>query len=290
MHSYLRAIGFSKFRNNSDVKVLLDTIINNATSTIEALSDGTVYKEYICEVGNNIGITVGGVKDEQGNFLLDYYYPFVIGTECSCNEEVYINKRVDSDTFTGMCDDYRIGVSLIFFLRNSIEYMGLRNKMEKTDITSVYLSAFSNSGKILLPTDKTEKKKLPNGKKNRSQLIADAKNGDTEALENLTIDEIDLYAKLSNRVKREDIFSIVDTSFIPFGSESDIYSITGNIIFEQRIVNNYTKEALYIITVNCNELVFDVCINEADLLGEPMKGRRFRGSVWMQGMVDFNTK
>ena len=41
------------------------------------------------------------------------------------------------------------------------------------------------------------------------------------------------------------------------------------------------------LTIECNGLVFDVCMNEKDLMGEPLPGRRFRGNIWMQGMVDF---
>jgi len=32
-------------------------------------------------------------------------------------------------------------------------------------------------------------------------------------------------------------------------------------------------------------LNFQVCINEADLVGIPTPGRRFKGTVWMQGLA-----
>ena len=34
-----------------------------------------------------------------------------------------------------------------------------------------------------------------------------------------------------------------------------------------------------ILTVLCNGMQFDVCINRADLGGEPEAGRRFKGGV-----------
>ena len=37
--------------------------------------------------------------------------------------------------------------------------------------------------------------------------------------------------------------------------------------------------------VECNDLIFEICINEKDLEGEPAIGRRFKGTVWMQGSV-----
>jgi hypothetical protein len=29
-------------------------------------------------------------------------------------------------------------------------------------------------------------------------------------------------------------------------------------------------------------------MNKKDLLGEPAVGRRFKGNIWLQGMIDFN--
>ncbi|MBQ1207510.1 MAG: DUF3881 family protein, partial [Lachnospiraceae bacterium] len=42
---------------------------------------------------------------------------------------------------------------------------------------------------------------------------------------------------------------------------------------------------VYSLTVSCNGLNFQVCINEADLVGIPAPGRRFKGTVWMQGLA-----
>ena len=48
-----------------------------------------------------------------------------------------------------------------------------------------------------------------------------------------------------------------------------------------------TKEEIYRLRVECNDMVFTVAINKADLLGEPAPGRRFKGQIWMQGIADF---
>ena len=42
------------------------------------------------------------------------------------------------------------------------------------------------------------------------------------------------------------------------------------------------------MTINSNELCFDLCINKKDLLGEPKVGRRFKGIVWLQGRIQFS--
>ena len=48
-----------------------------------------------------------------------------------------------------------------------------------------------------------------------------------------------------------------------------------------------TGEEIYMMALSCNDLVFDVCINKKDLYGEPLAGRRFRGTIWMQGIINF---
>lgn len=102
-------------------------------------------------------------------------------------------------------------------------------------------------------------------------------------LKALTLEDMDTYALLSQRVMKEDIFSIVKSTFMPFGIESDQYTVLGEIIDCVTMENKLTHEKLYGMKLLCNNIQFDVCINEKDLLGEPAIGRRFRGNVWMQG-------
>ena len=84
-----------------------------------------------------------------------------------------------------------------------------------------------------------------------------------------------------------DILSIVETSFMPYGIESDQYQVIGEILDYTMQPNKETLEELVILTLNCNDMVFDVCINQKDLLGEPAVGRRFKGTIWLQGRLNF---
>ena len=61
----------------------------------------------------------------------------------------------------------------------------------------------------------------------------------------------------------------------------------GEITACEVIRNKMTGEEIHRMTINCNELVFDICINKEDLLGEPEVGRRFKGTLWMQGFINF---
>ena len=289
MHSFLKAIGFSQLKSRKEVEALIQMVINQASERhMIRLGNSSSVAELSMEFGEGVGITVRGEYDEDEVFHMEHYFPFFSGRNVSTREQVYISKRVDTDAYTGMCDDYRLGVSLIFYLQNSIDYFNFKQKKGQL-VHSVTLSALALDGKILLPVEKNERQNnISNADIHyRSQLIAEAKKGNQEAIDSLTVDDIDLYAMVSKRIKYEDVYSIVDTSFIPYGSESDNYTVLGTILEHNLIKNTRTGEDVCILQLDCNHLVFEVCINKNDLLGEPLPGRRFRGTVWMQGNVDF---
>ncbi len=54
--------------------------------------------------------------------------------------------------------------------------------------------------------------------------------------------------------------------------------------------NILTGEELCQMTIECNDIQFDVCINKADLLGEPEVGRRFKGIDLAAGTAAFLSK
>ena len=292
MHSYLRAIGFSDLNSRTDLNQLLDLIKEEATG-IKSVQTGknTELTEISRIFGEGFGITLRGEYDRNGVFHMEHYFPYLAGQIVSTSEEVGINKRVDTEAYTGMCDDYRLGVSLIFYLQNVVEYLEKKNQnMPMNTNFPISLAALSLEGRTLLPIEKDEVqvRNITAESKYRNNLIAEAKKGNQDAIDSLTIDDIDTYAMVSRRAKKEDIYSIVDTSFIPFGSESDNYSIIATIQECNQIVNNYTKEELYDLLLSCNDISFRLCINKKDMLGEPAVGRRFKGNIWMQGNIAFS--
>ncbi len=289
MHSYLRAIGFSNINNRMELNQLLEIITENSTKkrTVELSNKGSL-TEITMEFGEGMGITLRGEIDESGKFHMEHYFPSLYGQYISTREEVGINKRVDSEAYTGMCDDFRLGVSLIFYLQNVIEFLEKKNQnMPMTTPFPITLAALSLEGRVLLPIemDEVQVRNISAETKHRNQLIAEAKKGNQDAIDSLTIDDIDTYAMISRRAKKEDIYSIVDTSFIPFGSESDNYSIIATITECNIIENTMTKEELYDMQLVCNDITFRLCINKEDLVGEPSVGRRFKGNIWMQGSI-----
>ncbi len=289
MHSFLKSIGFGNIKSRTDEEKLINLVIENATERqVFRFSEKRAFIEMFLEVCEDTGVIVRGEQDDRGNFHVSHYVPVHRGQVITSEEAVFVNKRVDTDAYTGMCDDYRLGVSLIFYIQNVVDL--LQHPILKKDRRkySMYLSALASEGKILLPVEKTarEAEKVRTDLKNRSELIAEAKQGNQEAMQSLTFDDIDQYALVSRRVRNEDVYSIVETSFIPYGSESDNYSILGYITNVEERTNSYTKEEFYLLSIECNEMNFNVCIQKNDLLGEPQVGRRFRGNVWMQGKVE----
>ena len=241
------------------------------------------------DFGDRIGFAIRGIYDEKGFFHLEHYFPYFTGQVITAKEDIIINKRIDTDAYTGMCDDMRLGVSLIFYLQNAIDYLEAKGMKNSSRIMPLTLSGLSTEGKILLGIETSEKQQENRSKeaKIRNQLISEAKAGNQEAIDSLTIEEIDLYAMVSRRIRKEDIYSIVENTFIPYGSESDNYTLVGTILNWKEIVNSYTGEIVYELFITCNEMNYSVCINKEDLEGEPAVGRRFKGNIWMQGKVDF---
>lgn len=290
MHNFLKSIGFKNLTKKKDLDILINDIIKNPDKkVITEDAKGNVFAELSKKYGESIGIAVRGEYVEE-EFQMDYYYPYFIGSGVSTEEKVEVEKRSDREAYAGVCDEVRLGVTLIFYLQNVIEYLQETGSITRTNPANTTLSALSASGKIIFPVYKNESqiKSGENYSQKRSHLIAAARDGDEEAIESLTLEDIDTYSMISKRVMKEDILSIVDTYFMPYGIESDQYSIMGEILNYDTIENSVTSEKCYILTVDSNDLVFDVCINEKDLLGEPAVGRRFKGTIWMQGQINYH--
>jgi uncharacterized protein DUF3881 len=291
MHSFLRAIGFSEITNRIDLEKLLGMIIDQSTDKKSfQVRDKKTITEISKNFTKNMGLTIRGEYDEDGNFHIEHYFPYVRSQHISSKEELSIIKRVDTDAYTGMCDDVRLGVSLIFYMQNVVDYLSIEKSLNQEGrVFPIYLSALSNGGTILLPVLHDEKLIKSNNAEvqYRRNLIVEAKKGNQDAIDSLTIDDIDMYAMISRRAKNEDIYSIVESSFTPYGTESDNYSILGTILDMDIEVNEHSKEEIYNLIISCNDVTFQVAINKEDILGEPAVGRRFKGNVWTQGYVDF---
>ena len=306
MHLFLRTVGFSEFDTKMEEKLI-------KTAVKESISAGYVMRHEGFErgiiqfkVSEHMGMYIYGTYVGK-KFKMDYYYPYLTSELRSDNDEITVERHCDKESYAVVCDELKAGVTLIFYLQNVMEYMNYITGVEGFDYNDFDLSkknilssrpingkqisitAMSVGGMILLPVSKNEKQrqKYNAAATNRKNLLAAAKNGDEEAIESLTIEDLDTYTQLSRRIIHEDVFTIVDSSFMPCGIECDQYSIVGEILDIKTEKNIYTDEEIYIMTLDCNDMTFDMAINSYDLVGEPAIGRRFKGQVWLQGAIDF---
>ena len=289
MHSYLRAVGFSDIKSREGIKEIIGDTVRNYDEkvAVEDHKDG-VFVEFSKNYGCDCGITVCGQYDEYNRFHVDYYFPFFRGTGITTQEQVTVERHLDKESFAGACDDLRIGITLIFYLQDAAEY--LREKAKGNfGGQPLTLSGLAKEGRILLPAlkDKEAVKVEQEITRNRNHLMAAARDGDQEAMENLTMEDMDTYSMIAQRIGKEDVFSIVDSYFMPYGIQCDQYSILGEIMDFHSFKNILTGEEILQMTVECNNLQFDVCINKKDLLGEPEVGRRLRANIWLQGHRHF---
>ena len=291
MHSYLRSIGFSDIKNRRQLTPITKEIIANPTTkNIVTVDADTRLVQLNKDFGKHFGISLVGEMDIDNTISFEYYFPYVRSSFIMNQERIYIEKHGDKESYAGVCEDYNLGMTLIFFLTNISDYantkwMNYSNHL----ITKAYMSGLSTSGKVILDIEQ-----LPPANRehkcssvNRNKLIEAARQGDRSAMESLTLDDMDIYTQVSRRAHYEDILSIVETNFMPYGIETEHYSIIGNILDCSLCENDYTNEPVYLLNVETNEMLMAIAINEKDLLVTPAPGRRFKGEIWLQGNVIF---
>lgn len=291
MHKFLRAAGFSMYQKKRDIAQLMELLQKQpALTRCIQIDSETNVSEIRAEVAPNIGISIVGEMNQDGKFEREFYLPYLESKQVSSKADCSVQRHAEKETYAGMADEMRIGISLIFYVQNFLDYREKRlKKNEYFHIDSFNLSGLSVSGKVLLPIKKTQKQieMAKVSSKKRTNLIEAARNGDETAMESLTLEDIDLYAKISRRAMKEDLYSIIDSCFMPCGVECDQYSVIGEIKKVDKVKNIYTKEEIYILELECSDMMMSVCINSQDLLGEPMVGRRFKGQIWLQGSLNF---
>jgi hypothetical protein len=296
MHLFLRTIGFAGIdtpakENRLIRRLIREAIAANSVKYLKYPDDNGKSGIGIIEAscGKDIGICIKGSYNGSDKFKMEYYYPY-LKSDCLSNiDELSIERHADKDSYAILCDEIKSGVTLIFYLQNIYDYFKYKTGRKTICGRSVALSGLSNDGRILFPTLKSDKqlRKIRQDALVRNQLIDAARNGDEEALENLTIEDLDTYSQISQRVEKEDIYSVVDTTFMPYGIECDQYTVIGEILDVAYQDNVLTGERVCIMQLDCNDIILKAAINTADLLGEPEVGRRFKGSMWISAEVNF---
>ena len=153
MHQYLDAIGFHNVKTKKQLYEIL-TQVETAFTQHELISqeEGVDFCEFQKEYAPGIGISLCGDMDLDECFMRQYYFSYFIGTGVTSYADVAMEKRIDRDAYVGICEDLKIGINLIFYLQNTVEYMKER-QMSKSQVkySSVTLSGLCREGTVLLP-------------------------------------------------------------------------------------------------------------------------------------------
>ncbi len=306
MNLFIRALGFADMDSKEEKKFIQAGIKQCQEAGFVLKQDVFKRGVIIVRVSPSTGLYIYGRYEGKG-FIYEYYFPFVVGSRITDNDEITLERHLDKESYAVLCDEIKTGVTLIFYLQNVMDYLDFvasakgfkpeqfvldkKNALSQNPLKnkSAVLTALSLGGMILLPIAKSEKNKVVSkeAEDRRRKLIAAAKKGDEEAMESLTLKDIDTYTSISQRILYEDVFSIVDSTFMPCGVECDQYSVIGQILDLEEEENSYTGEKIYIMSLDCNDIIFTMAIAAKNLLGEPAVGRRFKGQVWLQGHVKF---
>lgn len=262
------------------------------------ISGSITLREYRYPLSDHIGICAGVIFVEERFHELEYYYPYLNSRKISSESVCVLERYTFTENFAGILDETNLGITLIFFINNPLKFreLSLNGEIDgDTEFSGICLSAFANNGMVILPVDTkadSDETDYDNddeeflNEESRDALLDAALSGDEEALETLTESDILNYRRLSNRIETEDLYSVVEQSFMPCGVECDQYSIIGEITSVGEEVNSLSGEGVWLLGLSCNDVIFELCIRKKDLMGEPLKGRRVKCRLWMQGKVD----
>lgn len=287
MNSFLRAIGFKQYKNKTEFRDIMTTasLFPDSMNYIDDDEIGKIY-EFVHLYNNCFGIKFYGTEEGE-DYIIDSYIPFVDSNDFFIPLDLCIEKRYNGFSFIASCEDLRVGVSIIFHLVNPMDYINILYEEKTISKYLVAFSALSLNGTVLLPVSKSpgDARRKKENMYRRAKLIAAARKGDESAMESLTFEDMDTIAKLSKRIKKEDVFTIVESSFMPYGLESDLYTIIADILDFTLTKNSFTNEEVYILKLSYNGIIITAAINKNDIVGEPLVGRRFKGTIWLQGKI-----
>ena len=158
MHKYLRSIGYGCISTRTELNGFLKKIESDYTChELVSLDEEADFCEYQRECGAGIGVAVCGDMDMRERFYRQYYYPYFIGSGISSYADIVVEKRMDREAYVGICEDVKVGVSLIFHLQNTVEYIKERQLAgDRLKFGSVTLAGLCNSGTVLLPVMKSK--------------------------------------------------------------------------------------------------------------------------------------
>ncbi|NDL67719.1 DUF3881 family protein [Anaerotalea alkaliphila] len=286
---YIKALGFSEYDSREKAEALVGEVLKEPSKRFASNHrSNQIHVEYYKEYGPHYGLVARGELDDKEELKIHALLPYALGSQRTDTHEVDVVQGDKPDVFSGYCEESRSGTPISFFLQNVIDYWDLEDE-EDVYIEGVRLAAFSIEGTVVLPIDKDEEELLLEAEEDRirEELLEEARRGNEEAMDILEEEADEATEMLHERMKSEDILSILEGYFVPLGDDDDIYSLLGTIEKVKKLKNKVTGESIYQLVVKCMNITIDLYINVQDMVGKPMVGMRFKGSCWIHGTIDF---
>lgn len=290
MMLYIKALGFSKFDTRDKAEKLVQEVIDKPTNQYYSeLSDGQLRFEYYKSYNKNFGLVVRGEMQEDGEINVHSIIPCAKNRQIIETHEINVVENEDMQSFSGYCEEMKSGTPISFYLQNIVDYFDIEDE-EDISIHGVSLSLFAVEGTVVLPVERDEEEEEFDDVAAliREELLEQARDGDEDAMDALEEEALEATKLLRERLKSEDLLTILEGFFIPIGESEDVYSVLGTIRDAKKLTNRITKETVWRLKLECMNMSFDVYVNKIDLVGEPSKGMRFKGTAWVHGKIDFD--
>ncbi len=123
MHTYLRAIGFRECKNRQQLEDIYRHTLNTPNRKImTTISVDTSLLQFEKDFGKNFGLSLVGEYDIKGSLSIEHYFPYLKGDRFMQFENITIQKQTDKESYAGVCEDYHLGMTIIFYVINIADY------------------------------------------------------------------------------------------------------------------------------------------------------------------------
>mgnify|MGYP002869145660 CR=1 FL=1 len=124
MHSYFRAIGFSKLKNKIEQNTLIKTVLKKSAERTEIeIGSDTRLIQVNHNIGKGFGLTVIAEADSNGTVMVDNSFPYCNGNFFTIQSDIEIEGHTDTEAYSGVSDDFTLGITLIYKLQNVVDYV-----------------------------------------------------------------------------------------------------------------------------------------------------------------------
>ena len=285
-HTFLRSIGFDSIKTKDQEKALVDWVLENPSRmSVVSLDREANLAMAEKDVNGHAGIAVVGEIGESGGLVPEYYFPYLSSTHISSTAPLSYEKTAVRDGFSGMCEDDRLGLALIFDVKNVTDVV--RDQQDlllgSASFRRVMLSMLLRDATVVLPIGNRKKAPANSRRAFEKRLNEAEEQGDLESVGQLAREEMLRYGRAIQRIRDTDILTVVESFFMPHGMESYSYYFLGEILSSALILNEITKERFYRMVIAVNGVEFTAAVSENDLQGVPAAGLRLKAKGMLMG-------